>query len=1047
MVNYGVASAILALTAAAVATAQEAANPQPTYWPTYWPTYSPTNVPDENVDRDTSGYESSEKPTDAAPVRPPAAAVGNPNYESSEKPTDPAPERPGLIPPPATTTTTTAATTTTTTAATTTATTTAKTDPTTTATTTAKTDPTTTATTTAKTDPTTTATTTAKTDPTTTATTTAKTDPTTTTTSATEPPPPPKQEWGSSWGEPSKRWGESSAWSNALKGDSEWGGKASKWGKTSKAGKRCNTSKASKAEWSSEWESSEPEWESPEPKWESPEPKWESGSGWRPGSGANTPGVGRPKKPGPGQRPKPGSNLRPKPASGARPGTVPRPSGNVPRPDSNRPGGYDSRPGPDNRPPTDTNPPGPEPNSGFGPGPETNSGFGPQPRCMRAILAPIQGGQDKYPNLGADVLLAYNDVLPEFSPSASMVIMGGNFPPKIVGGYHIHEGTSCENIGSHFFREGWSTLGFAGNGDPWFPDPTPICPTGAVYETDQNGLVTYGTNFANGYGHEETEGKVVVLHDLLIREGGDYLPIACGILSAVACPQPQPDGTPPPRSLYAWPKRTYLNYDGEVATNRAVPPSYKGGPLKGPPHSKTDKEVPLWDDDGWSEPETVEGTWDSWSTAKANAPKYKGTWDSWGVAKAAKWGGSKGGKSSCWDSGDGEDGGSGWGWQPSWPTPPPSWGKPPPPTPPPTPCTNNPSYDCEQFSDPSEMHYCHMIVEGCADGQDFRPDCAGQATPMPGNEVCELYCNPTCFPTSSPTKSPTQSPTSSPTKTPTSSPTKSPTPCTNNPSYNCEVISDSDVTCSDEIEGCADGQDFSPDCAVAATPMPGNEVCELYCNPTCFPTSSPTTSPTKAPTQSPTSSPTQSPTSSPTKVFIIPPPTPRPTPPPTPEPTNPPTPEPTPPPTPEPTNPPTPEPTPLPTPEPTPLPTPEPTTPPTPLPTLPQIQPDPTPLPTPMPTSISTIGSTPTVSKDTTLPPTVDGGARSHTQTYHLGDDFRKDVETECIEETGGVWHQGQFIEVCEFVCRETTILYQNGNEIFRTTGEPTSTDCPQENS
>ena len=100
-----------------------------------------------------------------------------------------------------------------------------------------------------------------------------------------------------------------------------------------------------------------------------------------------------------------------------------------------------------------------------------------------------------------------------------------------------------------------------------------------------------------------------------------------------------------------------------------------------------------------------------------------------------------------------------------------------------------------------------------------------------------------------------------------------------------------------------------------------------------------------------------------------------------------------------------------------------------------------------MPTSISTIGSTPTVSKDTTLPPTVDGGARSHTQTYHLGDDFRKDVETECIEETGGVWHQGQFIEVCEFVCRETTILYQNGNEIFRTTGEPTSTDCPQENS
>eukprot|EP00985_Skeletonema_marinoi_P008268 scaffold3701_cov77-Skeletonema_marinoi.AAC.13 len=96
-----------------------------------------------------------------------------------------------------------------------------------------------------------------------------------------------------------------------------------------------------------------------------------------------------------------------------------------------------------------------------------------------------------------------------------------------------------------------------------------------------------------------------------------------------------------------------------------------------------------------------------------------------------------------------------------------------------------------------------------------------------------------------------------------------------------------------------------------------------------------------------------------------------------------------------------------------------------------------------MPTTISTIGSTPTVSKDTTLPPTVDGGARSHTQTYHLGDDFRKEVETECIEETGGVWHQGQYIEVCEFVCRETTTLYQNGVAIYTAQGDPTSTDCP----
>ena len=71
---------------------------------------------------------------------------------------------------------------------------------------------------------------------------------------------------------------------------------------------------------------------------------------------------------------------------------------------------------------------------------------------MRAILAPIQGGQDKYPNLGADVLLAYNDVLPEFSPSASMGIMGGNFPPKIVGGFHIHEGKKMSYSNEVFLR-------------------------------------------------------------------------------------------------------------------------------------------------------------------------------------------------------------------------------------------------------------------------------------------------------------------------------------------------------------------------------------------------------------------------------------------------------------------------------------------------------------------------------------------------------------------------------------------------------------------
>ncbi len=65
------------------------------------------------------------------------------------------------------------------------------------------------------------------------------------------------------------------------------------------------------------------------------------------------------------------------------------------------------------------------------------------------------------------------------------------------------------------------------------------------------------------------------------------------------------------------------------------------------------------------------------------------------------------------------------------------------------------------------------------------------------------------------------------------------------------------------------------------------------------------------------------------------------------------------------------------------------------------------------------------------------------TETFHLGDDFKKDVVTECVEERGGVHHQGEFIEVCEFVCRETTTLTQNGEVIYTATGDPTSTDCP----
>ncbi|KAL7493071.1 hypothetical protein ACHAWT_004011, partial [Skeletonema menzelii] len=681
MVNYGFASATLALTAAAVATAQEAVTPQPTYWPTYWPTYSPTDVHDGKYDRHS-----------------PPARDGNPNYESSEKPTDPTPVRPSLIPPIA-----------------------------------ALTEGPTSSPTKEPTSSPTNAPTQRPQDQPTTPSPTASTDPPTQHPVApptTPPPPPTPQKWGSSWGDSASS--SKSSWSNALKGDSkwggsdspkvmslEWGGKADKWGGktakwgTSKAGKSwCNTTKSSKTEWSTGWESSE--WQSPQPEWKSPEwqppkqnwvsPGWESGSGWK-----------RPKQPG----------------SSARPGS----SGVQPRPN--------------------VNPPGPKPSPQTGPNTNPN-----QPRCMGTQLKPIGAGLEKYPGLGADVLVSFNNALPEFKPSASIGMRGGNFPPSIVGGLQVHEGKSCNDIGSHFFKEGWSTLGAKSDGDPFYPEPTLICPSGAVFITDADGMVSSGgIDYANGYGYDDTKNRVVVVHDKLIALGGDYAPIACGVLKVIPCTGP--DNAP--RKLYTWPKRTYLNYDVEAA-----PESWEGVT------PKADKEVPLWDDDGWSEPETSMTAWDSWSTSKASKATGEGwglsmsltTWDSWstskaskatgegwGLAKASKWVGSKGGKSSCWESGDGGDNGSGWGWQPSWPSPPPTWGKPPAPTPP---CVNNQSYNCGGLGGTGSW-YCQGMVDGCADGQEYHPSCV--VTEKPATEVCPEYCDETCIPTPSPTKSPTSSPT------------------------------------------------------------------------------------------------------------------------------------------------------------------------------------------------------------------------------------------------------------------------------------------------
>ena len=551
--------------------------------------------------------------------------------------------------------------------------------------------------------------------------------------------------------------------------------------------------------------------------------------------------------------------------------------------------------------------------------------------------------------------------------------------------YHL-PGTSCGNPGPHFFLEGWSNLGVKGDGDPWYPDLTSICPSGAVYQTDANGVVTHGgINFANGYGYEDTVGKLLVLHDQLMELGGDYRAIACGVLEVVDCPLV--DGAPR-RKLYAWPESKYLDYETEPVENglRVAPqgtstpnrlrmepirepapqkvtngpPKTKRYPRQRPLHAKIEKETALWDDDGWSvpavpevveeswngwnepepvaetwngwnEPEPVAETWNSWSTAVAPEKPMKGwgaaktvkleeswngwnepepvaeTWNSWSTAVAPEkpmkgWGAAKAAKlvkrgktktktkaakSDCWESGDSSNGrgwdssgsnsGSGWGW--GWEATTEN------PTPAPVPCVNNPSYSCELFVGDGAW-YCNDLVEGCADGAMYAPECAGTAPNMPGTAVCELYCSPECFtsspsktlssspsshptsfpsaspsyrPSVSPSSQPTSTPSIAPTSLPSSSPTSSPIPCVNNPSYSCELfVGEGTLGCNQMIEGCADGEIYAPECAGTAPNMPGTAVCELYCNPECF-----TSSPSKTPSSSPSSHPTSFPSASP----------------------------------------------------------------------------------------------------------------------------------------------------------------------------------------
>jgi hypothetical protein len=79
------------------------------------------------------------------------------------------------------------------------------------------------------------------------------------------------------------------------------------------------------------------------------------------------------------------------------------------------------------------------------------------------------------------------------------------------------------------------------------------------------------------------------------------------------------------------------------------------------------------------------------------------------------------------------------------------------------------------------------------------------------------------------------------------------------------------------------------------------------------------------------------------------------------------------------------------------------------------------------PTIVSTFGSTPTVSKETTGPPTMYAG-RDRSR-------FKEDVTTDCREITGG------YPIVCVKVCTSITSVF-DGDRLIDETAESTEEEC-----
>jgi len=101
-----------------------------------------------------------------------------------------------------------------------------------------------------------------------------------------------------------------------------------------------------------------------------------------------------------------------------------------------------------------------------------------------------------------------------------------------------------------------------------------------------------------------------------------------------------------------------------------------------------------------------------------------------------------------------------------------------------------------------------------------------------------------------------------------------------------------------------------------------------------------------------------------------------------------------------------------------------------------------------------TFGSTPTISKETTGPPTIiprESNRRTHTteRKQIVSNDFMdftytQEVNADCVEHYDKVWNtkSDSVVEVCVYVCTVTTTILE-GDELFDSNIQKTHSECP----